>query len=73
MKKIRHNLPKQHLMQGLTHFYKCQFVHSQLTDLKFNLQPVLNPDTWSKDFVLINRWKAKRFERIQRGDIVSIV
>ena len=44
-----------------------------LTELKFILQPVLNPDSWTKDFVLINRWKAKRFEKIQRGDIVSIV
>ena len=38
-----------------------------------SMRPVLNPDFHSKDFVLINRWKAKQFDKIQRGDVVSIV
>ncbi|CAB4012187.1 mitochondrial inner membrane protease subunit 2 [Paramuricea clavata] len=38
-----------------------------------SMQPVLNPDSRTKDFVLINRWKAKQYDKIERGDIVSIV
>src|SRR5688500_3061910 len=37
-----------------------------------SMQPILNPpDSTSNDFVLLNRWKAKRFN-FSRGDIVVL-
>jgi hypothetical protein len=53
--------------------YQAKSDAKQLIDFKLYFQPVLNPDSRTKDFVLINRWKAKQYNKIERGDIVSIV
>jgi hypothetical protein len=50
-----------------------KYKECETIDFELRFQPVLNPDSWSKDFVLINKWKAKRFDEIERGDLVSIV
>ncbi|KAK4037899.1 hypothetical protein OUZ56_029924 [Daphnia magna] len=37
-----------------------------------SMQPILNPDSATCDYVLLNRWAVRDFH-IQRGDIVSLV
>lgn len=36
------------------------------------MQPALNPDHFTRDYIFLNRWIVRSFE-IERGDIVSLV
>lgn len=37
-----------------------------------SMQPALNPDITSTDYVFLNRWAVRSLE-IERGDIVSLI
>ncbi|XP_028414443.1 mitochondrial inner membrane protease subunit 2-like [Dendronephthya gigantea] len=76
---------RQRIFRGIKAFAQGFFigvpVYLTITDNLFtvcpvegaSMQPVLNPGHHTKDVVLINRLKAKRLDKIERGNIVSIV